>query len=224
MSTFTLTGGGSFVTTPGHRIFVTGRGWVVASDVHVGDRLGGPAVVSISSTPGAGRRVLDFTVAGTHDFFVRAGAADVLVHNCGDLGLDEGIAGAHTLGDHVNTTPEDAIAKAQAETAKRTDGKIVPTGVWTDQATAQRAVDQAIANYVKKKPKGLQEWFAKIGKGGSDQLTLQGSFSQGTSLGKIFYPDRTVKDAGNTYTVILKRAKDHKPSGFVVYTAYPNPA
>jgi hypothetical protein len=218
--TLTLTSG-SVVTTPGHRIFVTGRGWEVASDVHVGDRLGGPAVVSISATPGGGRRVLDFTVAGTHDFFVRAGAADVLVHNCGDLGLDEGVSDAHTLRDHVNATPDEAIAKAKADTAKI--GRVTPNGVWTDQATAQRAIDQAIANYVKKYPKGLQDWFAKAGKGGSDQLPLQGSYSKGTSLGKIYYPDETVKDAGNTYTVILKRVKGH-PQGFVVYTAYPNPA
>jgi hypothetical protein len=177
--------------------------------------------VSISSTPGGGRRVLDFTVAGTHDFFVRAGAADVLVHNCGDLALDEGTAGAHTLGDHVNTTPEKAIQKAIAETAKQ--GKTVPTGVWADQATAQRAVNQAIMNYVKKYPRGLADWFARVGKGGSDQLPLKGSFTSGTSLGKIYYPDGTVRDAGNTFTVILKRAKGHN-QGFVVFTAYPNPA
>ncbi|MEV4704559.1 ricin-type beta-trefoil lectin domain protein [Actinoplanes sp. NPDC049316] len=222
LPTLTLTGGGSLVTTPGHRIFVSGRGWRFASDVHVGDRLGGPTVVSISPTPGAGRRVVDFTVAGTHNFFVRAGAVDVLVHNCGDLGLDEAVEGAHTLRDHVNPTAEDAIAKAIAETAKQKDGRIVPTAVWTDQVTAQRAIDQAIVKYVTKYPKGLQTWFGKVGKGGSDKLTLQGSFGKGTSLGKIYYPDRTVERAGNTYTVVLKRVKGHD-QGFVVYTAYPNP-
>jgi hypothetical protein len=223
--TLTLTSGGSLVTTPGHRIYVTGRGWEVASDIRAGDRLGGPAVVSISATPGGGRSVLDFTVAGTHDFFVRAGTTDVLVHNCTDLDADDGVAGAHVLGDHVNITPEDAIKKAIAETAKRTDGKVVPTTVWTDQKTAQSAIDQAIANYVKKYPKGLQAWFSKINRGGSDQLTLHGSYSKGTSLGKIYYPTGPADGvaAGNTYTVILKRVPKH-PQGFVVYTAYPNPA
>jgi hypothetical protein len=219
--TFALADGGKLTTTPGHRVYVTGRGWEIAADVHLGDRLSGPAVVSISSTPGGGRNVLDFTVAGTHDFFVRAGSTNVLVHNCGNLADDEDVAGAHTLADHVNTTPEKAVAKAIKETAKRDNGTIVPTGVWTDQATAQKAINQAIVAYINKYPKGLENWFGRVGKGGSDQLPLQGKFPNGTSLGKIYYPDGTVKDAGNTYTVILKRVKGHL-DGFVVYTAHPN--
>ncbi len=115
--TLTLTGGSQLTTTPGHLIYVAGKGWEFASDLRVGDRVGtsdgmGRVIVAIGSAPGAGRLVLDFTVAGTHDFYVRAGTADVLVHNCTNLSADDGVAGAHVLGDHVNITPADARAKA----------------------------------------------------------------------------------------------------------------
>jgi Pretoxin HINT domain/Bacterial CdiA-CT RNAse A domain len=222
LRTLTLTGGDRLTTTPGHRVYVSGKGWEFAADLRVGDRVGtsdgaGRVITAIGSAPGAGRRVLDFTVAGTHDFYVRAGAADVLVHNCTDLTKDDGIAGAHVLGDHVNITPADAVAKATSS---------VPNGVWGSQALAQQAVDRAVADYIKKYPRGLQDWFAKYGKNPGSQNELKelpiGSFPKGTSLGKVYYANGTVANAGNTFKVVLKRVPGH-PQGFVVYTAYPLP-
>ncbi|MDT5042907.1 MAG: hypothetical protein QOE51_3892, partial [Actinoplanes sp.] len=228
--TLALVGGGRLTTTPGHRILIAGRGWVLASDLHVGDRLGtgrdaGRVLAAVTTAAGGGRTVRDFTVAGTHDFYVLAGTAAILVHNCTNLAGDEAQFpdAAHTLADHVRISPADAISKAAVESAKQ--GRDVPTCVWASQDLAQQAVDQTIANAVKKNPKFFTNWFAKIGKGqASDTLTLTGKLgSDGSSLGKVYRRDGSNTAASNSYTVVLKRLKDHKPSGFIVYTSYPNP-
>ena len=44
-----------------------------------------------------------------------------------------------------------------------------------------------------------------------------------SSLGEVYRANGTNAAASNKYTVVLKRLKDHKPSGFIVYTSYPNP-
>ncbi|WP_333774483.1 ricin-type beta-trefoil lectin domain protein [Streptomyces sp. IBSBF 3136] len=99
----TLADGGSLSTTPGHLLYVPDRGWVMAADLHLKDLLrtaGGTtqAVVGIRSV-NAPQRVWDLTVAGLHTFYVKAGTAPVLVHNCGDRWTSHGSLRDHFI-DH----------------------------------------------------------------------------------------------------------------------------
>ncbi|WP_246113569.1 Hint domain-containing protein [Streptomyces montanus] len=80
-----LADGGRIVTTPGHRMYVQGRGWVRASDLHTGDPLR-TATSAVDDVVGirpltAPQRVWDLSVADLHTFYVLAGITPVLVHN-----------------------------------------------------------------------------------------------------------------------------------------------
>ena len=73
--------GEAIVSTPFHRFWVAGRGWVMARDLKAGDPLrllGGPAPVEAVSE-GAVRPVFNLEVADDHDFFV--GSCAALVHD-----------------------------------------------------------------------------------------------------------------------------------------------
>ncbi|GCB45150.1 RICIN domain-containing protein [Streptomyces sp. NL15-2K] len=80
--------GGRLASTAGHKFYVVDRGWTLVSDLRVGDRLRTPdgsvrAVTALDDRSGlAPRMVYDLTVDDLHTFFVLAGAAPVLVHNC----------------------------------------------------------------------------------------------------------------------------------------------
>jgi hypothetical protein len=84
----TVAGGGRLASTAGHRFYVVDRGWTLASDLHVGDRLRTPdgsvrPVTDLLDRPGLSpRTVYDLTVGDLHTFFVFAGSAPLLVHNC----------------------------------------------------------------------------------------------------------------------------------------------
>ncbi|MGQ4414171.1 RICIN domain-containing protein [Streptomyces sp. SAS_269] len=99
----TLADGGRIVTTPGHRMYVMGRGWVRASELQTKDRLrtatgAADAVAGVHAVT-APRRVWDLTVADLHTFYVKAGATPVLVHNCGDRWTSHGSLRDHFI-DH----------------------------------------------------------------------------------------------------------------------------
>ncbi len=98
----TLAGGGRVLTTPGHQLYVAGRGWVPASDLHAKDRLRAAtgamvAVVGIRAVA-APRKVFDLTVSGL-TFYVKTGATSVLVHDCGDRWTSHGSLRDHFI-DH----------------------------------------------------------------------------------------------------------------------------
>lgn len=84
----TVADGGKLASTTGHKFYVVDRGWTLVSDLRVGDRLRTPdgsvrAVTALHDRSGlAPRTVYDLTVEDLHTFFVLAGAAPVLVHNC----------------------------------------------------------------------------------------------------------------------------------------------
>jgi RHS repeat-associated protein len=76
---------GSIETTPNHPFFTADRGWVLAGDLKIGEKIrtadGTDATVvsfTIDDHPAA---MWDITVQGAHSFFV--GDGRVLVHNCG---------------------------------------------------------------------------------------------------------------------------------------------
>ncbi|MFF2727050.1 RICIN domain-containing protein [Streptomyces sp. NPDC058008] len=228
-------GDGLLTSTAGHRFHVEGRGWTLVSDLRVGDRLRTPEgtlhrVHGIEDRTGlAPSEVYDLTVDGFRTFYVGTGGdrpQDVLVHNCTSIVGDEGIEGAHTIGEHVN--PSDA-RMAEKAVEKGTSTK------WTDQATATGAVDQAMTDWIKVpgNAKKLESWRIKqaqrVGKGISfdprkDLLTIRVPVSGfGSSLGRKWVKDGPQGVAvGNVVHLELKFAKGHaKPRTWVVYTAYP---
>ncbi|WP_433455638.1 RICIN domain-containing protein [Streptomyces sp. CA-142005] len=77
--------GGRILTTPGHRMYVPGRGWVHASSLHRADPLRTPTgalhkVVGIRPVA-VPQQVWDLSIADLHTFYVLAGRTPVLVHN-----------------------------------------------------------------------------------------------------------------------------------------------
>ncbi|WP_405986294.1 LamG-like jellyroll fold domain-containing protein [Streptomyces sp. NBC_00872] len=234
----TLAGGSTLTSTAGHKVYAVGRGWTLVSDLRAGDRLRGPdgsarAVTALRDRSGlTPRTVYDLTVDDLHTFYVSTVGTrpqDVLVHNCLNLKLHEGDRGAHTIEDHVDTTPEKAIKKAQDELAKNPNSSGV-TGVWTDLATAQRAVDDAFAKWLtgmspkqnKANQRKLKNWMERTSnksESPTDLLPFEVTLDDTSSLGTIWKHDRTSRAAGNTVAILLKRSA-HKP-GYMVYTAYP---
>ncbi|MER6030799.1 RICIN domain-containing protein [Streptomyces sp. NPDC001851] len=215
-----LTDGGHLTSTPGHRFYVTGHGWVLASDLRHGDTLRGPdgtvrTVAALldrhQATP---RTVYDLTVSGLHTFYAVAGSSAVLVHNCNDLVADQQKfpGQAHTLDEHTagHVTPQEAKELAEAKTEKL--GRVTPNSLFVDEQTAQQVVDYALANNANK----IRRWLR-----GPDQvLDWEGHFGARNSLGKAYYPDGSVKDVGNEFYIKLVRAKGHK-AGYYVQTCYP---
>ena len=74
-------GGETIVSSPFHRFWKAGQGWVMARDLEAGDTLrlldGLAAVASVESGPV--QPVFNLDIAGDHDFF--AGAGGALVHD-----------------------------------------------------------------------------------------------------------------------------------------------
>ncbi|MEU8468414.1 RICIN domain-containing protein [Streptomyces sp. NPDC029006] len=216
-----LTDGGRLTSTPGHRFFVSGRGWTLASALRPGDRLPAPdgvrTVAALADRHEAQpRTVYDLTVAGLHTFYAVAGDSPVLVHNCNDLVFDgkkfPGLA--HTLDEHVagNVTVDEAVELAVKKTAKN-NGRITPNSLFIDQQTAQQVVDYALSNNAKR----IKTWLSKTR---DPDLDWSDYFGARNSLGKVYYPDGSVKVAGNGYYIKLVRSSGHK-SGFYVQTCYP---
>ncbi|MDX3381180.1 RICIN domain-containing protein [Streptomyces niveiscabiei] len=241
--TINLVGGSSLETTAGHKVRTTERGWVLASELRPGDRLISPdgtlhAVTDMRDRSSlAPRQVYDLTVDGLRTFYVRTKggeAADVMVHNCLNLG-DEDLKALekykdeiHTLKEHVNPDVNRAFALA------RLKGR--PNTVWTNQDIAQQAVDRVVGDYFSKRAANgqkvfdhekwqkFQNWAAKA-RDGEQYQTITGTWDAYPSLGKRYHPDgRTIEDAGNEVVVILMKVKGHNGQGkygFVVKTAYP---
>ncbi len=164
------------------------------------------------------------TPSSLHAFYVRTTAGqDVLVHNCLDLVNDEGVGGAHTIGDHVNIDDQKLQAKAEKDgTATR----------WNSQDTAVTAVNKAFQGWMSKPAnvKRLQDWLiAQSKRGGAfnpqdDLLPISWQVrDQGASLGTSFVRggNEVGTATGNTVLVFLKYVGKGHPEKYVVYTAYP---
>ncbi|MFG2980792.1 polymorphic toxin-type HINT domain-containing protein [Streptomyces sp. NPDC048258] len=227
-----VAGTGTLSTTPGHKFFVVGRGWTVAADLRTGDQLQEPdgsvrTVTSLNELPVTGtRRVHDITVDGLHSFFVRTEGdlpRDVLVHNCLNLRLHEGDRGAHTIKDHVDPTPQEAVDKAKKDLQDHPETSRGESSLWTDFDTAQKSVDAAFKKWHSSEAhrKQLQKWMQKTpvdSNNAAHHLSITVRLDTPGSLGKIYKANGDVRDAGNTVTIVLKRSS-HK--GYMVYSAYP---
>jgi hypothetical protein len=228
----TIAGGGTLSSTAGHKFYVVGRGWTLVSDLNVGDRLRTPdgsvrALTALRDRSGlAPRTVYDLTVDDLHTFFVRTKGQrpdDVLVHNCLNLTLHEGDRGAHTIRDHVDPSPQQAVDKA-IDDMRRIPGHPGVTSVWKDLATAQASVDAAFAKWYATHRKELETWMKNTPKDSESAAHLKSfkvQLDTPGSLGTI-YPHTGVADArqaGNWVSITLKRSR-HKP-GYMVYTSHP---
>ncbi|MEO3822512.1 polymorphic toxin-type HINT domain-containing protein [Actinomadura sp. B10D3] len=227
----------TITATVGHPFWVDGvDDWIHAGELVFGDTLttsaGGHAMVVDGRRYKRTETVYNLTVDDLHTYYVNAGSQELLVHNCGDLDKHEEPPpgtprGPHQLGhtikDHVDLT--DDQLRARAADPRNTKGV---AGRWTDKATAQRAVDDALANLDAPTQQRIQKWFQDLGKqkpGAKDTLEL-GPFTYGNGpLGKVAKKgQQNLDDASNRFTIVLKRAQSpkHKP-GYYVYTAYPLP-
>ncbi|MEU1598065.1 RNase A-like domain-containing protein [Streptomyces sp. NPDC005708] len=92
-------------------------------------------------------------------------------------------------------------------------GRTTPNSLFVDQQTAQQVVDYALANNANR----IKTWLSKTR---DPDLDFEGFFGAKNSLGKVYYPDGSMKVAGNGYYIKLVRAKGHK-AGFYVQTCYP---
>ncbi|MFF3616172.1 RNase A-like domain-containing protein [Streptomyces sp. NPDC002580] len=199
---------------------MTGRGWTPASGLRPGNALRTPdgerTVAALTDRREARpRTVYDLTVSGLHTFYAVAGDSPVLVHNCNDLVADgRAFSGlAHTLDEHTAglVSVQEAVDLAIKKTAKL--NRTTPNSLFVDQQTAQQVVDYALANNANR----IKNWLTKTR---DPDLDFECFFGQRNSLGKVYYPDRSVKVAGNGYYIKLVRAKGHK-AGFYVQTCYP---
>ncbi|MFD9519379.1 polymorphic toxin-type HINT domain-containing protein [Streptomyces sp. NPDC059979] len=231
----TLAGDGRLTTTAGHKFFVADRGWTLASDLAVGDRLRTPdgslrPVAAHRDRAGlAPQRVYDLTVDGLHTFFVRAAGKhphDVLVHNCFSL-MDETTfpkSGAHTLSRHVNRTPAQALDDALENQRK---GLEPVSSVFTNADIAQQAVDRAAAYHffgggkakTKARKEALDNWLRDPNS--PDTFPFEGKWEGMTSLGTVYRVGEPPKAAGNSVRVILKKFKHDKGNGYIVFTSFP---
>ncbi|MFF2820913.1 polymorphic toxin-type HINT domain-containing protein [Kitasatospora cineracea] len=238
-----LAGGGSLTTTVGHRLYVEGAGWKLASTLKSGDNLRTPdgslqGVTAVEVRSAFGATVYDLTVNGTHTFYTGAVGADgtaVLVHNCINFVEDdvkypaEKGGGGHTVVDHIDLsgpTLLDAVKKKGLVT------------VWADEATAQKAMEFAVAEW-RKAPANervLQNWIKNQQKktffNPEDDLkeipweipvdVIPGDLAYQYRLSGLPLPANPMaKTATSRIVVVQLKYLARHPDNFIVYTAFP---
>ncbi|MFE1895881.1 RHS repeat-associated core domain-containing protein [Streptomyces yangpuensis] len=82
------------------------------------------------------KQVRNLTVASKHTYYVFAGAAAVLVHNCGKLDYDHGIQGAHPK-NHIDVDDQDLIDRAAND-------PLTDTASSLNGDTAQASIDAVV--------------------------------------------------------------------------------
>ncbi|MFB7577274.1 RNase A-like domain-containing protein [Streptomyces sp. NPDC056165] len=120
---------------------------------------------------------------------------------------------AHTLDEHTAGIVSAQRAKELAIAKTDQSGRTTPNSLFFDQQTAQQVVDYALANNANR----IKNWLQKTKR---PQLDFTGNFGARNSLGRVYYPDGSVLEAGNGFYIKLVRAKGHK-AGFYVQTCYP---
>ncbi|GLY02163.1 polymorphic toxin-type HINT domain-containing protein [Actinoplanes sp. NBRC 101535] len=140
------------------------RAWISATALSAGMTVqntgGEPVVVERVERRTETGAVHNLTVDDLHTYYVGAGDESVLVHNCGKVDLDEGVAGAHPK-DHVGKSDDDLLRRAETDpkargTASSLNADTAQASI--DAALAQRGVMQKIEDFVKngKKARGAE--------------------------------------------------------------------
>ncbi|GAA4147072.1 RNase A-like domain-containing protein [Actinomadura keratinilytica] len=214
--------------TANHRFWSAGnRDWLDARELAFGDLLtmpdGSRAMVVDARRYRRTLRVYNLTVDDIHTYYVAAGGADLLTHNCRDLDRHEQpptptpdpLRLGHTLSDHVNATDQ-LLAHAQDP-----KNKSKMASRWVDRQTVEQVIDYALADPGNQRK--IQTWLRQ-GAGGDPRLPLSGQFGPrgSASLGVVVFYDGRKVAASNKYTIVLQRAPGHK-LGYYIYTAYPEP-
>lgn len=201
-------GGGTLHTTFHHPFYdETQAAFVQAEDLHPGDLLQTPtgqARVTALHLFHANTTTYDLTIGALHTYYVVAGDTPVLVHNCGVLDRDQGVAGAHPK-DHLDLS--DKQLKDRAETDPKTN---VASTLSSD--TAQGYIDEALGQY----RQAINKWAAKASPGDMREFTAR----FGAPIGRAADSSGKVWDAKNL-TMVIRRIgpgqQGHK-GVWVIYT------
>lgn len=215
----TLTDGGHLTSTPGHRIFVTGSGWTLASGLHPGNALRTPDGERIVAALADRRetrpmRVYDLTVSGLHIFYAVAGDSPVLVHNCNDLVFEgQKFSGqAHTLDEHtagIVTPPRRPWTWPSPRLLPTREGSLPTVCSSTSRPPSRSLTTRWPATPTESRP-------------GSARPGHRAWTGRATSVRETPWarPDGRVTTAGNQYYIKFVRASGHK-AGFYIQTCYP---
>ncbi|WP_380281619.1 RHS repeat-associated core domain-containing protein [Kitasatospora purpeofusca] len=188
----------------------TTQRWTEAASLQTGHHLTTPdratlLVVGTRTYTTPPQQANNLTVADLHTYYVLAGNAPVLVHNCNDLVADGArFPAAHVLGEHVNITDQQLVQMAQSSGVKSR---------FVDLQTAQQVVDYGIAGNQKR----ISNWLRG---GGVGPLEIKGNFGANNPIGVRADASGSIVPTGNAYTIVLQRAAGH-PGGYYVSTAYP---
>jgi hypothetical protein len=199
--------------TAGHPFWVPQLGrWVPAKALVAGVALrtadGTDADVVAVSRRTVQTSVHNLTVAGLATYFVVAGDATLLVHNCTNLLDDELKTPAHTIEEHVNPSDADILARAEDLGSD--------VGRWKDVDTAQKVVSDVVGS----KWSEIEGWVNRASRGGAREKVINGYVRDGGSLGVVALPNGQIVPAGNKYRIVLQYTPGHK-NGFIVLTSFP---
>jgi RHS repeat-associated protein len=96
--------------TAGHKFYSPAKGWIPAGELKAGDILrdsrGNTVTVAETAEYTSTTTVHNLTISGVHTYYVIAGKAPVLVHNCGSGNLQSGNSAAASRGTTIHNGPE----------------------------------------------------------------------------------------------------------------------
>lgn len=185
--------------TDGHPFWVPELGeWINATDLRSGDSLetGTGTRVRITGVKRWTQQaaVYNLTVADIHTYYVVAGAAPVLVHNCGDLDKDQGIQGAHPK-DHLDISDNDLVNRAQTDPTTN-----VASMLHSSQAQAR------INDVVNHHRTAINKWAAKATSGDRREFSL--GFA--SPIGRVADNSGAVRDAQKLTLVLMRVEKGYQ--------------
>ncbi|WP_433793449.1 polymorphic toxin-type HINT domain-containing protein [Actinoplanes sp. CA-252034] len=152
----------------------------------------------------------NLTVDGFHSYYVGAGAQSVLVHNCGKIDLDDGVAQAHPK-SHVGEMDDDDML----ELAKKKKGQ---KHSLLDPKEAQAAVDYALNN---KRIKARIEAIVKSGAHPRGYTEAMEVVDVKKTIGKVADASTGKVENATKIKLVIKKIKngtDGHDGAWVIYT------
>ncbi len=196
----------SLVSTTTHPFWSVSEGdWIEAGNLRAGMTLRTPDgdTVTLASARrfDERQRTHDLTVAGTHTYYVVAGATPLLVHNCGDIDKDYDVAGGHAK-DHVGLSDEQLIQRAPTLRGGKASS-LTPE-------TAQESINAVLSEV------NLNAWAAKNSHG--DERTLSRRFK--SPIGRVADSSGNVTDAYSLKLLVrrVNKGTDGHKGTWIVHT------